>query len=519
MTQLTRLLPVLFTALIITLQLGIALSQNDGHFTYSLDDPYIHLDLAEQWARTGVYGVNDGEVSSPSSSILWPLLITPFYSSAIHLYVPLILNILSALGSAYLIGSLIRFLVRDRAKNDLIAVLACTGCLTLNLSGMALMGMEHSLQVFLTLLATLGTLQTLEGSKPKWWLWAALFFAPLIRYESIITTTGLLGILVWLGYWRSALATGLAALGVMGAFSAFLMQMGLDAFPSSTLVKKLRWGEHFWTFWLRALAPVIINPAGFYLVLAGLIFPFIALFKIKNWRSPRWAVLASIAAVCFLNIFLGRFSIPSAMRYEYFALAFALPLLLWLMKEQLLQNTALRRLCYLMLFFLTLPGLWSSLYDSPRSMRSIYLQQEQMANLVKLYWQDKVAINDIGLIGYKNPYGILDLIGLANADARRASWSGDPDWADKMIRQRNIKLIMVFRGWFPSETRRNWVPVGELFCTSCNGVVNEPRVLFLTPYPEAADSIRAKLRPWAATLPEGAYYTEYDDAHPAPADN
>lgn len=519
MPKLIRLLPVFFTAFIIAVQIGLALYQNNGHFTYSLDDPYIHLDLAEQWARTGVYGVDDGEVSSPSSSILWPFLITPFHNSAVHFYVPLVLNILSALGSAYLIGSLIRFLLRERAKNDLVAVLSCIGCITLNLPGMVLMGMEHSLQVFLTLLATLGTLQALEGTKPRWWLWAALFLAPLLRYESMITTTGMLGILVWLGYWRSALAVGLAALSVMGAFSYMLMHLGLDAFPSSTLVKKLRWGEHFWTFWSLAMRAIIINPVGLFLVFFGSVLPFIALSRIKQWKSSRWAVLASIASVCFLNIFLGRFSIPCAMRYEYFALAFVLPLLIWLLRDQLFQNAGLRRIGFIILLLLTLPGMWSSLYDSHRSMRSIYLQQDQMANLVKHYWQDKVAINDIGMIGYKNPYGILDLVGLANADARRASWSGDPDWADKLVRQRHIKLIMIFRSWFTPENRKNWTPVGELFCTSCNGVIPAPHVLFLTPYPEDADSIRAKLRPWAATLPEGAYYTEYDEAHPAPTDN
>jgi hypothetical protein len=35
-----------------------------GHFSYSLDDPYIHLALAQQIIR-GHYGLNPGEVSAP----------------------------------------------------------------------------------------------------------------------------------------------------------------------------------------------------------------------------------------------------------------------------------------------------------------------------------------------------------------------------------------------------------------------------------------------------------------------
>lgn len=41
---------------------------------YTLDDPYIHLSLAENLLR-GHYGVNLDEVASPSSSILYPFLL------------------------------------------------------------------------------------------------------------------------------------------------------------------------------------------------------------------------------------------------------------------------------------------------------------------------------------------------------------------------------------------------------------------------------------------------------------
>src|SRR5262245_18537055 len=58
-------------------ELGAILVLNEGHLVYNLDDPYIHLALAENIAR-GQYGVNLEEVSAPSSSILWPLLLVPF---------------------------------------------------------------------------------------------------------------------------------------------------------------------------------------------------------------------------------------------------------------------------------------------------------------------------------------------------------------------------------------------------------------------------------------------------------
>ena len=46
----------------------------DGHLIYTLDDPYIHLRLAQIILRGG-YGINIGEYSSPCSSIIYPYLL------------------------------------------------------------------------------------------------------------------------------------------------------------------------------------------------------------------------------------------------------------------------------------------------------------------------------------------------------------------------------------------------------------------------------------------------------------
>ena len=67
----------------------IILLLNDGMFVYTLDDPYIHLSLAENIIN-GHYGVNANEYSAPSSSILWPFIIAPFSSFE---YFPLFINI------------------------------------------------------------------------------------------------------------------------------------------------------------------------------------------------------------------------------------------------------------------------------------------------------------------------------------------------------------------------------------------------------------------------------------------
>src|ERR1700761_8124302 len=71
------------------------LVMNDGKLTYSLDDPYVHLSVSEQiWH--GHYGVNPGEVASPSSSILFPFLLpVGAFSATVHQYVPFLVDLAS----------------------------------------------------------------------------------------------------------------------------------------------------------------------------------------------------------------------------------------------------------------------------------------------------------------------------------------------------------------------------------------------------------------------------------------
>jgi len=61
----------------LALLLWLVLRATGGAFVYSLDDPYIHLALARSILH-GTYGLNPGELSAPSSSILWPFLLAPF---------------------------------------------------------------------------------------------------------------------------------------------------------------------------------------------------------------------------------------------------------------------------------------------------------------------------------------------------------------------------------------------------------------------------------------------------------
>ena len=143
-----------FTFRLVTLYLsGVAillattLWMTRGHFSYSLDDAYIHLALAQQIAH-GHYGLNASEPASPSSSIIWPFLIAPLSRTILSAWFPLILNIGFGVLACVVFGKIVErwWISRATEKPErsqwLVAFLLI---LVANLLGLTFMGMEHVL--------------------------------------------------------------------------------------------------------------------------------------------------------------------------------------------------------------------------------------------------------------------------------------------------------------------------------------------------------------------------------------
>src|SRR5262249_7930106 len=68
--------PLVFLVALIGAELAALMMLNHGAITYTLDDAYIHLALAEHISH-GHYGINATEFSAPSSSIAWPFILAP----------------------------------------------------------------------------------------------------------------------------------------------------------------------------------------------------------------------------------------------------------------------------------------------------------------------------------------------------------------------------------------------------------------------------------------------------------
>lgn len=434
---------------------------NEGTFTYTLDDPYIHLELARNIAN-GHYGVNPGEFSAPSSSILWPILLAPFASAFIAEYVPLVINIASTIGSILIVHRIV--FQNEMEKPWVLLVLILIALLT-NLFGLALSGMEHSLQVFVSLALLHSLIRTIKTNNPPRIIWLLLIIGPLIRYENLILTGPILIYLFWKKHYLQSVVVGLFLVGLLLCFSYFLKSLGLGFFPSSILAKAD--GFHFIeNLFMQG------NEKNVALLTLPLIYRF---YRSQNSVDKILSVLILVPSMVYMAF--GSFSYQY--RYEIFLLSVLVTTNLYLYRanlyEHLRENRILRVI--LLIFVLIVFSSHNKFFIStPFASHNIFEQQYQMGIFAKDIYKKPVAINDLGLVTYRNDNYVLDLVGLASVEAlNHRKMDSSIDWMNTIAKQRNVDLAMIYTSWFPS-LPENWEPVAHLYLnkphiTSADSVV------------------------------------------------
>lgn len=513
-----RLLPPLVSARLLALgallailivELGRILIATGGQLIYSLDDPYIHLELARNIAH-GHYGLNPGESAAPSSSILWPLLLAPFAGLPLGQLAPLLLNLLAAVASLLVIDSLLREAIgpeRVARHRPLVALLTLLLCLATNTLGLALTGMEHSLQVLLTLLAVRGLATVTAGRALPWWLAPALVLGPLVRYENLAISGPALLLLLARGHWRAALLGGSALALALGGFSLFLIRLGLDPLPASVQAKTagLRTLQLLPGLNIRSgLLTTLSTPPGA-LLLVALCLIVGRLVRLAPGEGDRGLATALGLAVA-LHLFAGR--VGWFWRYELYIVAAALGGILYLYRgpiRWLLDarpawwSASLLALCLLPATLLYLPAL----LRTPAAAADIYRQQYQMHRFLTAYYQRPAAVNDIGWTSYRNDGYVLDLYGLASPEALRLrAKRRDGAWMESLAVRHQVELVMIYDRWFRARPAA-WQPVAVLVSTNDGGALGGQRVTFYATTAEAAGPILAALARLAPTLPQG----------------
>ncbi len=474
---------------------------NDHHFFFALDDPYIHLALAKSIGQ-GFYGINAREAASPSSSILWPLLLVPFADTTWGPIAALVLNVIAGIAGAALLGFAVsgwpsREASRDEGLRRSISILFLL--FIGNLVGLTFLGMEHTLQVFLAGVVALGVIRCIQHREVGDWTLVAAVLAPAVRYESIGLTLALAIALFGRSQVKKAAVVLAASIVPLIVFSGFLVHLGLPALPTSVLIKGGAQGTSagalshlFLSF--KDTAKAVLVPDHSILILLFLTLAGLA------WREPdrtRRFALAGAALAAGLHLAIGRFGWFH--RYEVYVVLFSTLIVLYVLHER-------PRILFgwFALGLLALAGPYIEAWRTTiEGSRDTYLLQYQMHRFADQFYQGNVAINDLGLVSYgRHPKQyVLDLMGLGSVEAAKQA-NKSPQWLDEIAEEHHIGAVMIFRSWFPV-VPKDWNHIGAI----C--IVNRPVMLpdsciqfYATPLESTAD-LRARFAAFAQTLPEG----------------
>lgn len=495
--------------LLIGAEFASILLLNGGTFSYSLDDPYIHLALAENLAR-GHYGVNMGEFSSASSSVLWPLLLTPFAFFSAGAWAPLLLNTIFAFWTLLLLW---RILVAEifpgqGARNPFLAAATATLLiLATNMVGLIFTGMEHSLQIFLTVAVFAGLVLEIRKGRVPWWFVAALVAGPLVRYENCAISLAAIAFLALRGHYRVSLTALVLTVLPLAAFSLYLHALGLPALPTSVLAKSQALSG---AGGILKFAHALKRNLGFYegsLMAVGLALLALRLLRCDA-REDRYLAGASIGAVC-AHMVGGSFGWFG--RYEIYMECFLILSLLYLHRSALAEfiarhSTARALLTAVLLACVVSPSYLTVLLRTPRAANEIYQQQYQMHRFVTQYYRAPVAVNDLGWVSYRNDNYVLDLWGLGSAKALAARQAqSDVTWMDDLAREKGVGLVMIYDHWFTG-VPANWFRLGQLHAQRPPVITGGNRVAFYATGKDSYNQLKPLLADFAKTLPAGTTF-------------
>ncbi len=116
-----------------------------------------------------------------------------------------------------------------------LVLLTAVVAVALDLPGLAILGIEHSLHIAMTVAYLLGLVRFVRRGRCDWWWFVCILIQPIIRFEAAGMLVADALIFVAFRRYGYALATLAIGLVLVGGYSLFLYSLGLPLLPSSVL--------------------------------------------------------------------------------------------------------------------------------------------------------------------------------------------------------------------------------------------------------------------------------------------
>ena len=509
---------VLYAAVAALLLLTIR--QNDGHFIYALDDTYIHMAVAKNFALHGVWGVTQYSFSSSVSSLLWPALLSLVYALfGVSELSPFIINIVLAT----LLIWLTYILLRRQGLSPLFTFITGLAMIFfMPLPVMIFAGMEHILHALITIGFVYISALVLTSERTSLWkftLWLILgMMMTATRYEGLaIILVALALFIARKRYWYS-FSLAVVSVAPLATYGIISLTKGWYFLPNSVLLKGV-----LATFSLSGISNLFADIASFlvknpYLlaaVLTALVFLILQLNKRKTLWKDSLVILVFFIAAAILHILFAR--ITWFFRHDAYIVTLGILAIAIAALEQWprgrrnspRQTLSLKYVAIALLISTALLLVGGraipSLLNTARATTNIYQQQYQMGLFLREFYQGKgVAANDIGAINYLADIRCLDLAGIGSLEVARAELDRHytTDRIYRLGRAKGVEVAIVYDHWFQG-TRKipaQWSLVG-IWIIPDNVVCGGDTVSFYAVTPEAEGELIKNLISFSPQLP------------------
>ncbi|MCP4548844.1 MAG: hypothetical protein GY835_20515 [bacterium] len=516
----------------------------DGSQVYTLDDAYIHLSLARNLAHNGSWGLEANSFDSVSSSLLWPILLSPGYlPHGLESLTPLLLNIILATMLIMLFDRGLRDVGLGSVHRYLLLLILI---FLAPLPALVFSGMEHILQALLALLLLYlflddyrrdGDDAILRGMRRV----AILFCAFLL------TATRLEGLFLVLPMaasylvrfriapplrMRQALSLIIAGLLPFGLFAGYSRFHGGGWLPNSIMAKGK--GLCFTSpgAWLNSVIDPLLahlrqplSPFSLHfllLLLLALILPLTAGALLRRFEGERFVSLREglvrgrlawvlLGAAILLQLLFG--GVGWFFRYETWLVILGLYVLSALLPAAALHlgvghNAALRVVIIILMAALGVSlgarGVVSLTRIVPAT-RNIHQQPVQVGLFLQAHYPGQMAvIGDLGAASYLGGRPYLDLMGLASPEVAAARKAGNltPAFVDSLAARIGASVAIVHDRIFADIVPETWVKTGE-WVVENNVILGDETISFYALDGSGTVELREYLIEFASGLPTG----------------
>lgn len=453
--------------------------KTDGHYIYLLDDAYIHLAMAKNFALYEVWGMTKYQFSSTSSSPLFTyilsILIKAFGNND---QIPLYFNVIFSIGILYILSTYYAEVFKE-VKKTVAALLFTVFFIVLPIN--ILSGMEHVFHIFLFVVNIFCFSRYRYSRFAVFGFYLSLLLMGVVRFESMFYFVILAFMFALVRKWKEALLVLLLGFLPIIAFCAYNYQQDGYFFPNSLVVKGTKLSLD--TNILQQLKVILLDNLllniSFYKI--G-IFPLL-LCLVFVYRDFKTKTLKEIGRDNFLLIVFALLMICHSMfadlkghlRYEaYILTGFCMILIprckgLFFNFTDFIKKEKLVSLLIAANVFLMIYKCWAAHPIMSNGGKNIYEQQVQSAKFLhQFYNTSKVVANDIGAISYYTNIHLLDIAGLGSVETihfnenKKGFNQEFGNFLSKYCLDHQYDIAVVYEGWLQGYVPSYWKKAATL---------------------------------------------------------